>query len=118
MLSASRDGWPRPGHMQGGDLLWPRPPAKGWPIAARASPPGATPAHGQTAGAIARGWPVVAQCLQGMAAARGQATGTTAWLADGRPQEGSLCGRPLAGRLSAGKGSRRLYRGDDAAMVR
>ncbi|RWW52142.1 hypothetical protein BHE74_00041457 [Ensete ventricosum] len=78
MLSASRDGWPRPGHMQGGGLLWPRPPAKGWPIVARASPPGVTPAHGQTAGAIARGWPVVAQCLQGMAAARGQATGTTA----------------------------------------
>ncbi|RWW08647.1 hypothetical protein GW17_00027901 [Ensete ventricosum] len=61
-----------------GCLLWLRPPAKGWPVAARASLQGAAPARDQTAGATARWWPIVARHLQGAAATCDQAVGTVA----------------------------------------
>ncbi|RRT67409.1 hypothetical protein B296_00010235 [Ensete ventricosum] len=69
MLSTCRGGWPRPGYLQGGDRLWPRPPAKGRPAAAKAS----SQYHGQTAGAAAQGWSAAARHPQGATAAHGHA---------------------------------------------
>ncbi|RRT46166.1 hypothetical protein B296_00024402 [Ensete ventricosum] len=47
-----RGGQPRPGHLQGGNRLWPRPPVKGRPTAAKVPCKGATRCYqGQSAGA-------------------------------------------------------------------
>ncbi|RWV85771.1 hypothetical protein GW17_00052413 [Ensete ventricosum] len=124
-------------HLQGGGRLQPRPPcrggptlarppAKGRPATARASPQRGAPAHGQTARAAARGWPVAARCPQGAAAASGHAIGVAANVtapARATASSDSACkgdahggvgrrgGRPLAKWLPAGEGSHRLRKG-------
>ncbi|RWW07851.1 hypothetical protein GW17_00028747 [Ensete ventricosum] len=107
MLSVCTGGWPQLGHLQGGGLLWSRPPTKG-----RLARSGLALAHGQTTGAAARGWSATSRRLRPARKGR-PAVGPTLV---GRTRGGVARGgcRPLAGRLSARKGNRRLHRGDGA----
>ncbi|RRT57891.1 hypothetical protein B296_00021774 [Ensete ventricosum] len=123
MMSACRGGWLWHGQLQGGGLLWLRPPANGQP----------GPTCGQTAGATAQGWPAAARspqgatdyghdvhrkascgqrhCLQGLLPARVVARRSGA---RGGASHRGAC--PLAGWLLAGKGSRLLRWGSGGAV--
>ncbi|RWV94461.1 hypothetical protein GW17_00042996, partial [Ensete ventricosum] len=109
-----------------GDRLWPRPPAKGRPAMAKAPCKGVAGCYqGQPTGATAR-----------KGSSRSQSQPLAVWCPQGRPTAGRSQGAASSGqlvrdgpssqccptlgqrhrlqeRLSAGKGSRRLRRGDD-----
>ncbi|RRT66744.1 hypothetical protein B296_00007376 [Ensete ventricosum] len=103
MLSTCRGGWPWHGHLQGGSLLWPRPPAKGRPAAAKASSQGSTPTRGQTTR------------VEGSLRVETLPTRVVACKGD----HSCRGGHPLVGWLLAGKGSHSLCRsGGDNDVVR
>ncbi|RZS26680.1 hypothetical protein BHM03_00060051 [Ensete ventricosum] len=96
-------------HLQGGERLWPRPPAKGRPTAT--SLQGQQPPAGK---AICNEHPQEWPAYKGQSPAASPQGAT----ANKGNNAGSRSDRPLVGQLPTGKGSSRLRRRDGAVRVR